>query len=220
MCLSQPRFINGKRFHQLAEPVEFKDDRTRRSFQKDYERLVVQMEADMVRLAENYAQNRDAYLWYQRMFDLLLAGHTQAAGLGRMMAGAPGPSMFDEVLARVAADQQASYLQGYLEDLMGGRYDGEEFDLDAMKTRNRLYAAQTRGTGNEGWATAHTEDEEIWWVMTAVEDHCPDCPEWAALSPFTRETLPLYPGDGSTACLGNCLCVLRSGRGTGLARPY
>jgi hypothetical protein len=218
MCLVLPRLIEGKRYRDLVAPVEFKKPS---ATQADYNSLVAGIESDMLRLANEYAATREARQWFESMYNLLYAGHTQAAGIGRRLAGGHGPSMFDQSLGRGAADLQAAYLQNYLDDLEAGRYDGEDgLDTDAMQVRNRLYASQTRGTANEAFVGAHGEEEVIQWVMTAVELHCLDCPVWAADGPYTRETLSIFPGDGSTQCLGNCLCVLRTPRGTGVARAY
>ena len=45
------------------------------------------------------------------------------------------------------------------------------------------------------------------WVLHPA-DHCPDCVDLAAGSPYTAATLPTHPGAGETVCRGNCNCTL------------
>lgn len=47
------------------------------------------------------------------------------------------------------------------------------------------------------------------WVLGEPRTtHCHDCLEFARLGPYTIETLPAEPGDGTTECGPNCYCQL------------
>lgn len=48
----------------------------------------------------------------------------------------------------------------------------------------------------------------VWWELGAAQ-HCVGCSDYAAGSPYTPDSLPAVPGDGSTPCRGNCKCSLR-----------
>ena len=47
----------------------------------------------------------------------------------------------------------------------------------------------------------------IYWTLHPAE-HCVNCLELAAGSPYTKETLPTFPKRGDTQCLTNCKCTL------------
>lgn len=48
------------------------------------------------------------------------------------------------------------------------------------------------------------------WVLGSggTYGHCEDCPGRAAAGPYTAETLPGEPGDGSTRCGDACTCTV------------
>ncbi len=47
------------------------------------------------------------------------------------------------------------------------------------------------------------------WILGAYDErNCNLCPQYAADSPFTKETLPAFPADGTTPCKGRCRCRL------------
>jgi hypothetical protein len=54
---------------------------------------------------------------------------------------------------------------------------------------------------------AQASEGQILWVLHPAE-HCVDCIALAGDSPFTRNTLPTFPGAGATQCRGNCNCTL------------
>lgn len=47
-----------------------------------------------------------------------------------------------------------------------------------------------------------------WHLGASDERNCNLCPQYAANSPYTRETIPASPGDGSTPCKGRCRCTV------------
>ncbi len=169
---------------------------------------------------------------------ILLDGHFEALKLGYERAG-----VFDydadhlKMLARGIKDKESDFLQGYhdqnggwhrgfLGDIKSGddpRYFNEDgtFRPGSLDARSDLYVGRMRGSANEAFAIASFEEDpetEFTWALGGTEDHCEDCPEIAAGSPYTQDTLYTYPGAGDTECLGRCLCILeREDGATGFA---
>lgn len=141
----------------------------------------------------------------------LLDGHAQSWGLGRNRGGDLAEDLNDFLRGREKADEESEYLQRFLDDLQTERYrDAESGALkgDPIKLRTDLYVQKMRGTAGEAFVHTFEAEEELEWSLGTDESHCEDCPQMAALSPFTKETLFSYPGDGQTECLSRCLCHL------------
>lgn len=150
--------------------------------------------------------------WSTKFDELLLEGHRSAVELGRARGG--GPALSDDeafLRARGAKDTEAEFLKGF-EDAIRAK-DGRYFDDNgrlrpgSLDWRTSLYVGRMRGTANEAFVEADP-DSSYTWELGGTEEHCEDCPVMAAGSPYSSDTLPSYPGDGSTECLGNCDCVL------------
>ncbi len=73
--------------------------------------------------------------------------------------------------------------------------------------RSNLYANSLKSAYNAGAVAGGVKGEKIQWKLGAC-DHCPDCPLLAISGPYTRNTLPTYPGAGRTKCATNCCCHL------------
>ena len=153
----------------------------------------------------------DAAAFGQMMRTELLGGHTQAAFLGRTLAGSALPlSDADRMFAQSVMDEQEVFLAGFIADLEAGRYtDDLGADTAAVAHRAAMYADALLGTANQAWAEMHEAETQIQWLLGSG-DNCADCPDIAAGSPYTRDTLPTYPGAGDTACRGNCMCTLEA----------
>lgn len=163
-------------------------------------------------------------MWAERFDKVLLDGHYEALRLGYERAGdfEYDPAEL-KVLARGIKDTESQYLQGYrdadgvwhngfVQDLKSGddpRYFDEEGLLKpgSLDARSDLYVGRMRGTANEAFLDASPEDATYDWEL-GVSEHCADCIELADLSPYTRDTIISFPGDGGTSCLGNCGCRL------------
>ena len=161
--------------------------------------------------------------WTEEFDKILYDGHYQAYELGMKRGGVPDPDVEDlEFRARQLKDQESDYLQGYWE---GGTYhrgfvedvrstdDPRYFDGNgalipgSLDSRTDLYVGKMRGSANEGFADASSGDSEFDWDLGNAE-HCDTCPEIAAMSPYTWDTLWTTPGAGDCECLGNCKCSL------------
>lgn len=158
----------------------------------------------------------------ERMQASLIDGHAQSWTLGRQRAGDLTAATADDFFVGLArADADADFLLSFLEDIEGDRYRDADGNLKpkAVKARAKLYAQKMRGTSGDAFVAACADEDEFTWVMAGIE-HCSDCPELAALSPWTKDTLFAKPGDGETDCLGNCKCHLeRSSDGRQSFKP-
>lgn len=149
---------------------------------------------------------------------LLLRKHTAAVTIGRHLAGDYATEdSGDEAVAQTVAEDERQYLNGFTDDIRAGRYDAEQPEtgppvpkLGRERIIKRLlwYAGRLTGTANYAWVHASDPAAQFWWRLGANEDHCDACPELAAASPWTSETLPTVPGANHTPCLFNCKCHL------------
>lgn len=154
----------------------------------------------------------DTREWGEAFQALLVDEHSQAARLGRLLAGADGPlNERDRLMGIAAADRQGEFLRAFLDDLDGGRYLDDEGNPFVPRWRANLYRGAVRGTANESFVDAGPATAQYLWVLGGAEESCSDCPRLAAESqvfPFTPDTIPAFPGSGDTPCLGNCKCKL------------
>lgn len=145
-----------------------------------------------------------------RAEEFLLASHETAAFYGRQWAIDGQPfGEWDKKAGESAMALQRPFLGRFVRDLQRDRYTiGDGGNLGAIVARAVLYAGAIRGTANVAWAAMLGPQATIYWVLGADEDHCSDCPRYAENSPYTLDTLPAFPGDGHSECLGNCRCHL------------
>lgn len=146
----------------------------------------------------------------ERVEAVLFDAHSRASVIGRHISGDLAPiNAEDRMLASLNMDRQKTFLERFLSDIEGGRYTAEDGRLirSAVNNRLQLYASATRGTMHESFVAVSPRDSVFDWILIA-ENNCDDCPIIAAGSPYTKLTLPSFPGDGSTQCLTNCKCVL------------
>lgn len=149
--------------------------------------------------------------WADAIKELLNDGHASAWVLGRQRAGdLSAPTEADELVGIGYADGQADFLLAFMEDIENGRYtmDDGTLNMTAIQNRMNLYVQNIRGTSGASFVANSPDDDEFTWELGGAEDHCDDCPELNSLNPWTQSELYAFPGDGNTACLGNCLCRL------------
>jgi hypothetical protein len=146
------------------------------------------------------------------MADLLETAHAQAAYLGRVLAGDNAPIEDDDKkLGELMVDVEAEYLDAFSDDLKAKdpRYFNESGKLrtDRVLQRANWYLGKLRGTANESFVLASAVDELFAWEML-TEEHCDDCPRYAAGGPYKGDKLPTYPGMCETKCKFHCGCIL------------
>lgn len=156
--------------------------------------------------------------WAEAFDKELHAGHIEAVRLGRALGGAEAlPDNELEDFARGIKDNEAQWLQAFQGAIEAK--DDRYFDADgnikpgSLESRTDLYVGKMRGSANDAFRDASDPDAEFDWELGGNEDHCDDCPQIAAASPYRQDTLYTTPGAGDTECLGNCTCVLVRGDG-------
>lgn len=153
--------------------------------------------------------------WADMMDAILLDGHTEAAWMGRELGiqEVSARDLVDLVRGRAAADGEQFYLRGFVQALIDKdpRYWDAELEAwreDQIMARQASYLGKMRGTANGAMIEESPKDKDIWWRLGGTEDHCEECPEWAAMSPFKKGEMPTHPGDNDTPCRFNCLCYI------------
>lgn len=160
--------------------------------------------------------------WSNRFYQLIAETHSLAADYGAGLAGKDIDDDLLKVIGRGIADEETEFIDKFAADIRSGRYTMEDgrIRLASLNNRTDLYVKKARGTANESFVT-NSPKELLWdWEVGIDERHCLDCPEMAAAGPYTQDTLFSYPGDGSTECLGNCLCVLVRSDGVRGPEPF
>ena len=151
--------------------------------------------------------------WADKFFDAILQANANSHWIGRDLVSDKLFTEFGEVdilAARAIADDDAEYLQGFIDDILDGRYTDENGDLmlDQILNRQKLYMGRARGISAQASVDNLTLETEITWVLGGAEKHCTDCPTLASISPFFKDDLFTTPGACDTPCLGNCKCHL------------
>lgn len=152
------------------------------------------------------------------VFRQLIEGHAVSVAAGRMRAGVHGQlSTLDRQVALFHGEQQGPFLEGFVRRLNEKvpRYWDEEAGEWRRGMINRdlqMYASRYRGSANIAFEANSPDDAQFYWRLGPAE-HCPDCLELAADSPYAKFELSVFPGDGGTVCLVNCKCWLQRADG-------
>lgn len=83
--------------------------------------------------------------------------------------------------------------------------------------RSAMYGLAVEGGFHRGAVDGSPPGQLIWWRLGDAR-HCVDCPNLAANSPYTKETLPTVPRAGSTTCWTSCKCHLEFSQAAGTRR--
>lgn len=112
----------------------------------------------------------------------------------------------DEELILRQAQGQMQYLNNFSQYIQQKQILGKEL-TSQVRARAGLYAERGSAMFEAGAISAMPTDVLLDWEMNPAE-HCTTCPIYAANSPYTKETLPGYPGEGFhlTRCGVNCEC--------------
>ncbi len=178
----------------------------------EWYRLIRSVDADMLDLLRKFAAGMDPNVLYFKLDQLLFDGHIGSHVIGQEQAGRIPNRGLARLIGREMADEESYFLLRFIDDLRRGRYVvDDEFQMDRVMTRARLYQGKMRGTCSKGFVDGSGDADRFLWVLGGAEDSCTDCPQLASISennPFTKATLFQHPGDGNTPCLGNCRCHL------------
>jgi len=150
--------------------------------------------------------------WKLLFAEILQSGHFESWLAGKQRGGDMSePTITDAMMARAAKDAELVWLNNFATQIAARdpRYFGDDGKmlLDPVASRAETYTQKFRGTANVAFVETSSALDELDWVMTTLE-HCDDCPRLAALSPYTKDTLFVYPGGGETQCVFNCGCEL------------
>lgn len=173
--------------------------------------LSISVRTELIKLIKMYARSEISVNELESRFELVLFdGHSRASVIGRNISGDLTPMTGeDRLLASIVLDKDKQYLNKFMNDIREGRYTLEDGVINTIPINQRatMYAAKMRGTMHESFVGASRNGSLFDWILIA-EDNCDDCPRIAASSPYTKSTLPTFPGAGQTQCVTNCKCVL------------
>lgn len=139
--------------------------------------------------------------------------HTKSSMLGRNRAGDLTPLHdVDKNLGRIVTNIEKDFLTAFSQDIKYGRYTNEDgsYNESAIRTRAQYYSGRCLGVANETFVATQDDDTLLWWVMGGAENHCPDCPDIAANSPYVKSTIPSMPHTNETQCMFQCKCHIRT----------
>ena len=116
---------------------------------------------------------------------------------------ADNPTLSDNDVKAIdgEADDEIPYAEKFADDLEAG--DG----VMDYESRAGLYTKALDSLFTLG-QVAGLDPKTIIHYRLSPAEHCSDCVEWAANSPYTPETLPAVPRDGTSQCKSNCKCYL------------
>lgn len=116
---------------------------------------------------------------------------------------------WEEAFIRRQANGQMRYLDNFANYIEVQKGIGNEL-TGRVTQRSLLYAERGTAIYEAGYVASLPDDVLLDWVLQPAE-HCPTCPIYASNSPYTKGTLPGYPGEGFhiTVCGTNCKCKLR-----------
>ena len=122
-----------------------------------------------------------------------------------------GVTSIDEIEEQLINRQvtgQMQYLNRFGEHINTKQVLGKEL-TSQIRARAGLYAERGSAIFEAGAVSAMPADVLLDWKMNPAE-HCTTCPIYASNSPYTKATLPGYPGEGFhlTKCGTNCKCNL------------
>lgn len=109
---------------------------------------------------------------------------------------------WDKIFVSQATSQELGYLNKFIDDIQSGA------GVMPYEQRLGLYVSALDTMQGQGLMEAWPDQVSITWRLGDVEDHCQDCLDFAANSPYTKASLPAVPRDGTSRCVGNCDCSL------------
>jgi hypothetical protein len=137
------------------------------------------------------------------MQEQLKNAHREAYELGCVAAGVDPKKMSKSERDWLAGvwKTEKEYLDKFLASVIQGESKAKS------KQRVKAYAATLSSIYDAARALQVPDNTIIHWIMNPAE-HCQTCIYLARVSPFTPDTLPCTPRDGTTDCKGNCKCDL------------
>ncbi len=116
---------------------------------------------------------------------------------------------YEEELILKQVQEQRRYLSNFSDYIRQKQMLDK--DLTSYVTaRAELYGERGKALFEAGSVSAMPDDVLLDWKMQPAE-HCSTCPVYQANSPYTKATLPGYPGEGYhlTQCGVRCHCIVQ-----------
>lgn len=101
-----------------------------------------------------------------------------------------------------AVDEELGYWAKLVADVHHGRSRTDPY------TRVDYYTKSLESPYHAGRVVALPHLQQIKWEINPSAEHCLSCQYLELIGPFTKESLPCTPRDGSTICKFNCKCKL------------
>ena len=115
-----------------------------------------------------------------------------------------GLTQSDAAIARSGGTVESGFWKSFVKDVADKSYPASRIDQRAL-----MYAQAIEAQHWNGYVAGLGPDSQLAWILGDPEtDHCTDCEEIAANSPYTPSTLPTTPRAGDTDCLSRCYCEL------------
>jgi len=171
--------------------------------------LLEAFHADVDDIANRLVENRLTPVRFQEEMEKSITRHYRK--MYRAGKGVPLEDWEKEFLAKQVQGQK-QYLDNFRDYVQRKRAMGEDL-TSYVNWRAGLYSERGSALYEAGWVNSMDATVMLDWVLQPAE-HCETCPAFAAASPFTRSTLPGFPGEGFhlTQCGTNCKCLLEISR--------
>lgn len=139
-------------------------------------------------------------------WQIAVASELKDAHLAQAMFAAGGrKNMGFEEFGRVGQTLREQY--AFLSNFANAIANGEVSLAQALNRVDMYGEACKQSYWNE---YIEKSDGLLDWVLGAQdEQNCNLCPSFAAGSPYTKETIPASPADGTTPCKTRCRCSVR-----------
>jgi hypothetical protein len=115
---------------------------------------------------------------------------------------------WEEELILKQAQTQNQYLRNFGDYIRQKQALGKDL-TPYITARAELYGERGKSLFEAGNVAQMPDDALLTWQMQPAE-HCSTCPIYASNSPYTKQTLPGYPGEGFhlTQCGVRCHCMV------------
>ncbi|MEW6613929.1 MAG: hypothetical protein AB1401_00435 [Thermodesulfobacteriota bacterium] len=180
---------------------------SQRKFQKkakrDFERIKTEFSSKMFNGINDFAADKITHTQASMILkDAIRIGYENAYVAG-MEAVGNFQGLYPEDIAwlKGARQQEFRYLNRFIDDVKSGNLKMP------LEDRMQMYVDTLNFTYDHARVESSPDNVMIVWNLQSFNP-CPDCIERASGSPYTKETLPSVPRDGSTRCLSRCYCSL------------
>lgn len=176
-----------------------------RAFRIDKDQVMRVFKDEVQSVAEQVIEGKITPAQFQSQMETSIRRHY--GKIYREGKGTPLAKWEREFIER-QVESQRQYLSNFKNFIETKKATGQEL-TGYVRYRAGLYAERGSALFETGHVSAMPDDILLNWTLHPAE-HCFTCPIFAANSPYTKATLPGYPGEGFhlTQCGTNCRCSL------------